>query len=61
MSWFTLSGIKQEIRKITWPKRKDMSKNTLIVVGFLLFFAAYFMITEVVLIWVLNALTGVGV
>lgn len=60
MSWFTISGIKEEIKKISWPKRKEIRTSTTIVVGFLLFFAAYFMITEVVLVWVLKNLLQVG-
>ncbi len=61
MSWFSIAGIKEEIRKISWPKRKDMVSNTTIVVGFLLFFAAYFMLTEVILIWLLENLVKVGI
>ena len=57
---FTIAGIKEEIKKISWPKRKEMVSNTTIVIGFLLFFAAYFMITEVVLVWALKTLVGVG-
>lgn len=59
MSWFSIAGIKEEIRKISWPKRKDMSRNTTIVLGFILFFVAYFLLTEIVLIWALNLL-GMG-
>lgn len=61
MSWFTIAGVKEEIKKISWPKGKEMVSNTTIVIGFLLFFAAYFMLTEVVLVWVLNNLIGVGI
>lgn len=60
MSWFTLAGIKEEVKKISWPKRKEVVSNTTIVIGFLLFFAAYFMLTEVVLVWALKNLIGVG-
>lgn len=60
MSWFTLAGIKEEVKKISWPKRKEVVSNTTIVIGFLLFFAAYFMLTEVVLVWALKNLVGVG-
>ncbi len=59
MSWFSIAGIKEEIRKITWPTRKDMSRNTLIVVSFILFFVVYFVLTEFVLVWALNLL-GMG-
>lgn len=61
MSWFSIAGIKQEVKKISWPKRKEMINSTTIVIGFLLFFAAYFLLTDVVLVWVLNNLLNVGV
>lgn len=61
MSWFTLAGVKEEIKKISWPKRSEMVSNTTIVIGFLLFFGAYFMLTEVVLVWLLKTLVGVGI
>lgn len=60
MSWFSIAGIKEEIRKISWPTRKEMSRNTTIVLGFILFFVAYFIITEFVLVWALGLL-GMGV
>ena len=60
MTWFTLAGIKAEIRKIRWPNKKEMASNTSIVIGFILFFAAYFILTEFVLVWALKNLVGVG-
>ncbi|QIK68860.1 preprotein translocase subunit SecE [Erysipelothrix sp. HDW6C] len=59
MSWFSIAGIKEEIRKIQWPSRKDMVRNTTIVITFVLFFVAYFLLTEVVLVWALRLL-GIG-
>ena len=49
MEWFSIQGIKEEIRKIQWPTQKELRKSTIIVLGFIVFFAAYFMLTEVVL------------
>ncbi|NLL75087.1 MAG: preprotein translocase subunit SecE [Erysipelothrix sp.] len=60
MSWFSIAGIKEEIRKITWPNRKDMTRNTTIVIGFILFFVAYFILTEFVLVWALQQLGLAG-
>lgn len=59
MSWFSIAGIKEEIRKIKWPTRKEMTRNTTIVVSFILFFVAYFLLTEVVLVAALR-LIGIG-
>lgn len=56
MSWFSIKGIKEEIRKIQWPNKKDMSKDTLTVLAFVFFFAVYFMFTEVIISQVLRML-----
>lgn len=56
MSWFSIKGIKEEIRKIQWPNKKDMSKDTLTVLAFVFFFAIYFMLTEVIISQVLRML-----
>lgn len=46
MRWFTLGGIKEEVRKIEWPKRKDMVRDTIVVLSFIAFFAVFFILTE---------------
>lgn len=59
MKWLTFSGIKEEIGKIHWPDKKEMTKNTTIVISFIAFFAAYFVILEVILVAALR-LIGIG-
>ncbi len=59
MKWFTLSGIKEEIRKIHWPDKKEMSQNTTIVISFVLFFMLYFVLVEFILVAGLK-LIGIG-
>ena len=54
MDWFSIQGIRDEVRKINWPKRKELSRNTIIVLSFIVFFAAYFMLTEVIISWFLR-------
>lgn len=56
MNWFSLVGIKEEIRKIQWPKRKEMTQYTVTVLGFVAFFAVYFLILEVVISYILRLL-----
>ncbi|AMC92731.1 preprotein translocase subunit SecE [Erysipelothrix larvae] len=46
MKWFTLSGLKEEIRKIEWPKRKENVSNTFTVLAFVGFFAVFFIAAE---------------
>lgn len=58
-SWFSFSGVREEIRKISWPKRGEMTKNTTIVLGFVAFFVVYFILTEFVLVAAMRWL-GIG-
>ncbi len=56
MNWLTLQGLKDEIRKIEWPKRAQMTKDTIVVLGFIAFFVVYFLLTEVVISQILRLL-----
>lgn len=56
MSWFSIKSIKDEIRKIEWPKRPQMLKDTSVVLAFIGFFVVYFLITEVVITGILRLL-----
>ena len=49
MGWLTIDGLKEEFRKIEWPKRNQMAKDTVTVLGFIAFFVVYFIITEFVI------------
>lgn len=59
MGWLTIAGLKEEIRKIQWSNRKDVVRNTKIVLAFIAFFVCYFIITEFVLVAALRLL-GIG-
>ncbi len=59
MGWFTVAGIKEEIRKIHWPKKDELFKNSTIVVAFVLFFMLYFVLVEIVLVAFLKMI-GIG-
>jgi len=48
MKWLTIEGLKEEIRKIRWPKKADMIKDTQTVLSFIAIFAFYFVICEFV-------------
>lgn len=56
MSWFNIQGIREEIRKIQWPSRKDMTNYTATVLGFVIFFAIYFLFAEVIISYILRLL-----
>lgn len=48
MKWFSIAGIRSEIRRIRWPKFADLMKNSGIVIGFTLAFGVFFVLCEIV-------------
>ena len=46
MKWFNLSGIIKEISKIRWPNKNDLLTNSVQVVLFTGFFAAFFYVCQ---------------
>lgn len=60
MSWFSLSGISKEIKRIRWPKGKDIFENTGEVIIFTLGFILFFTVCEFVIANLLK-LIGIGV
>ena len=59
MEWLTFSGIKEEIKKIRWPKKDDMWKDTQTVVIFIVGFGLYFVACELFVAQFLRLL-GIG-
>jgi len=49
-----LKAAKTELRKVTWPTRKDTVKFTLIVIGISLFVAAFLGGLDFLFSWVLS-------
>ena len=54
MKWFSLKGIFGEIKKIRWPKRKEVVNDTFIAVVFIAIFAAYFILDDFIISFVLR-------
>lgn len=46
MKWFNLNAIFKEISKIRWPKREDLTLNSVQVICFTVFFAVFFYICQ---------------
>lgn len=46
MKWFSLSGIASEIKRVRWPKPKDLMKNTGSVVFFTIAFGVFFVLCD---------------
>ncbi|MCI6271354.1 MAG: preprotein translocase subunit SecE [Erysipelotrichaceae bacterium] len=59
LKWFSLSGIIKEAKRIRWPKRKDLFKDSSEVIMFTLAFALGFVAFDVIIAFILRFL-GVG-
>ena len=59
LKWFSIEGIMTEVKRIRWPRKKDMISNTGRVLFFCLLLAAFFMLCEVGVAGVLK-LIGIG-
>ena len=46
MKWFSIQGIKEEIKKTRWPKKDDMVKNSKTAISFIIVFAIYFVVCD---------------
>ena len=46
LKWFSISGIGKEIKRIRWPKKKDLGLNTAEVLIFCVFFGVFFVACE---------------
>ena len=45
-NWFSIKGIRAEMRHITWLSKKELLQNTGIVVAFCLVFGAFFYLSD---------------
>lgn len=44
LKWFSISGIMSEVKRIRWSSPMDLLKNSTTVLGFMVFFAVFFVI-----------------
>jgi preprotein translocase subunit SecE len=61
LKWFSFSGIITEIKRVRWPKGKEMSKSVAIVLVFIVAFGIFFIFTEFVITFFVNFLGISGV
>ena len=59
LKWFSLSGISKEIKRIRWPKVKDITENTAKSLLFIVGFGAFFVVSDLVITFILK-LIGIG-
>lgn len=58
MKWFSLKGIVQEAKKVRWPRRNEIAKDSFTSIVFILIFAAFFVLSDLL---ITIALTAIGV
>lgn len=60
LKWFSLSGIFTEIKRIRWPKQNEITHSSIVVIVFIVFFGAFFVISEATIAFFLRII-GIGV
>lgn len=56
MKWFSFNGIMKEIKKIRWPKKEELAKDSVRTIIVIAFFALFFVLCEFVVSFFLNAM-----
>lgn len=59
LKWFSISGIAKEVKRIRWPKVKELVRYSSEVLLFCVFFGAFFVLCEFVVSYILK-LIGIG-
>ena len=53
--------VRQEVKKITWPTRKEVTQVTMVVLMIVALAAAFFFAVDVVLAWAVKLVLRLGV
>ena len=48
LKWFSISGIRKEIKRIRWPRAKELSSNSLTGIVFTVLFGIFGFLCELV-------------
>lgn len=54
--WFTLKGIRSEIKKISWLSKKELAQNSATVLAFCFVLGLYFFVGDAIIAFILKAL-----
>ena len=52
--------VKQEIKKVTWPTKKEVSQATTMVIIIVAIASTFFFLTDIVLAWAVKLILGLG-
>lgn len=53
-AWF--KGVFKEVKNVRWPNKKEMAKYSVATIMFILFFAAFFFVVELIMTFILSFL-----
>ena len=53
--------VKQEVKKVTWPTKKEVIQTSLMVIVILAIAATFFFFVDQILGWVVKLIFGLGV
>ena len=53
--------VKQEVKKVTWPTRKEVTRNCIMVIVLISIAAVFFFFVDQVLGWLVKQILSVGV
>ena len=48
--------VKQEVKKVSWPSRKEVQRSTVMVVALVAVAAVFFFVVDIVLGWVVRSI-----
>lgn len=53
--------VRQEVKKVTWPTKKEVMQVSTMVILIVAVAAAFFFVVDVVLAWIVRVILGMGV
>ena len=54
--WFSISGVRSEIKQVSWVSKKELAKNSAIVLLFCFILGIFFFLGDAVIAAILRAL-----
>jgi preprotein translocase, SecE subunit, bacterial len=54
--WFSIKGIMRERRRVSWISKKELVKNSIVVILFCVVMGAFFFTSDAIIAFILNLL-----
>jgi len=56
LKWFSINGIMTEVKRVRWPKQKELLKDTNTVIAVVTLFGIYFVLAQVLITFFVTAI-----